>query len=575
MFPSFIELKKNCKKVDESLPKARLVIMGDCATQHLATAIKGYGVNEGLCLDILDTDYNQILPQIIDPNSETYSFNPDYVLIAMCTEKLYEAYAETKIEDRSSFCDNKIKEIEGYLTGLRANSSAKILQLNFPEADDRAYGNFGAIYESSFISQLRKLNGALAKLAREIGNVYIIDASYIQNCMGREAFHDEKIYYAAKMPFSTEALPRIAALVIQEIKALRGQIKKCLVLDLDNTLWGGVVGDDGLNGIQIGELGIGHAFWSFQLWLKELTKRGIILAVCSKNDEDKAKEPFEKHPEMVLRLTDIAMFVANWEDKASNIRQIQNTLNIGMDSMVFIDDNPFERDLVSSMIPEITVPQMPSDPALYVSYLQSLNLFETTSASEQDKDRTNQYREQANRANLMKQFASYDEYLENLGMVGKAKAFDEFSYPRIAQLSQRSNQFNLRTVRYSEEDIKNIANNDSYVTRYFTLEDKLGDHGLISVLIMEKRDDALFIESLLMSCRVLKRGMEEFIFNAIIDAARENGVSKVIGEYIKTPKNSMVEHLYENMGFTNTGDNIYTMNVADYSYKKNYINKQS
>lgn len=573
MFPSFITLKKNCKKISEDLTKVSMVLMGDCATQHIATAIKGYGVQEGYNIDLLDTDYNQILPQIMDDNSETYNHKPDIVTIVMCSEKLYEAYCETPDDEKDTFAERKIAEISSYWNTLKAKSDAKILQFDFPEVDDRTFGSYGAMYEKSFIYQLRQLNILLGKTALQTGNVYIVDVSYVQSCMGRDLFHDEKIYYAAKMPFSTDALPRIAALVIDEVKTIKGRIKKCVVLDLDNTLWGGVVGDDGVGGIQIGELGIGHAFWSFQLWLKELTKRGIILAVCSKNDDDKAKEPFEKHPEMVLRLSDIAMFVANWEDKASNIRNIQQTLNIGMDSMIFIDDNPFERNLVRSMIPEITVPEMPEDPALYVRFLQSLNLFETLGVSSGDKDRTRQYQEQANRANLMQQFASYDEYLENLEMVGEAKPFDEFSYPRIAQLSQRSNQFNLRTIRYSEEDIKNIAGNDNFVTRYFTLKDKFGDHGLISVLIMKKQGDALFIDTLLMSCRVLKRGMEEFIFNAIIEAAKEVGAEKVIGEYIKTPKNSMVEKLYLNMGFTDNGDCTYTMDVADYQTKKNYISQ--
>lgn len=334
----------------------------------------------------------------------------------------------------------------------------------------------------------------------------------------------------------------------------------------------GVVGDDGLDGIQIGELGIGKAFAAFQTYLKELTKRGVILAVCSKNDEDKAKEPFIKHPEMVLRLEDIAIFVANWEDKASNIRYIQKTLNIGMDSMVFFDDNPFERNLVSSMIPEITVPEMPEDPADYVSFVQRSNLFETISFSKDDSKRTKQYREEAGRVQLQASFSSYEDYLKNLEMVGQALPFDTFHYPRIAQLTQRSNQFNLRTIRYSEEDIKNIALDDNYVTRYFTLKDKFGDHGLISVVIMKKEEEALFVDTWLMSCRVLKRGMEEYIMNSIVAAAKEAGYDKLRAQYIKTPKNSMVEHIYDNMGWKALDDGNYELEVGNYENKKTYIN---
>ena len=571
---SFITLKKNCKKDMTGLKLIKVAVMGDCATQHLATAVKGMGYEMGYAIDILDTDYNQILPQLMDPGSETYRHEPAAVIIDMCSEKLYDAFAETELDARNSFAQNKYNEIESYWKKLAENSNAKIIQFNFPEQDDRVYGNFGAREDKSFIYQLRKLNMLMAEGAGCNKNVFICDVAYVQNCMGRDNFSDAKLYYAAKMPYSNMALPYIAREVVRLIQAFSADVKKCVVLDLDNTLWGGVVGDDGLEGIQIGELGIGHAFMSFQQWLKELTKRGIILAVCSKNDEDKAKEPFVKHPEMVLRLDDIAMFVANWEDKAGNIRFIRETLNIGMDSMVFIDDNPFERNLVREMIPEITVPEIPEDPAEYVTYLEKLNLFETISSSASDRDRTRQYKEEAGRNELKSKLGSYEDYLKELMMIGEAKPFDSFQYPRIAQLTQRSNQFNLRTVRYTEDEIAGLAGNDSYVTRYFTLRDKFGDHGLISVLIMEKQPEALFIDSLLMSCRVLKRGMEEFIMNEIVRAARECGYNKLKAQYIKTPKNSMVEHLYDNMGWTPLGDGYYELDADSYIDKNNYITKQ-
>lgn len=573
MLPSFITLKKNCKKDMSELPVFKMVIMGDCATQHVATAIKGMGYENGLLVDVLDTDYNQIIAQTMDPESECYKHNPDAILIDMCTEKLYDAFIELSDDGRATFAKDKIAEIEGYWNSIKNNCQAKIIQFNFPEVDDRVFGNFGNEVGTSFIRQLRELNLLLGDEAKLTGNVSIVDVAYIQNNLGRNIFHDEKLYFAAKMPYSTEALPYLANEVNAIVNTLRARTKKCVVLDLDNTLWGGVVGDDGVEGIQIGELGVGHAFYAFQQWLKELTKRGIILAVCSKNDEDKAKEPFEKHPEMVLRLEDISMFVANWEDKAGNIRNIQETLNLGMDSFVFIDDNPFERNLVRSMIPEITVPEMPEDPAKYVSFLQALNLFETISYSAADKDRTRQYREEAGRATLQKKYESYDDYLNELEMIGEAKAFDIFQAPRISQLTQRSNQFNLRTVRYSEDDIKRIMEDDRYVTLYFTLKDKFGDHGLISVVIMEKQEDALFVDTWLMSCRVLKRGMEEFIMNNIVEAAKANGFNKIKAEYIKTPKNSMVEHIYDDMGYTVIGEGMYELSVDEYQSKKTYITR--
>ena len=298
----------------------------------------------------------------------------------------------------------------------------------------------------------------------------------------------------------------------------------------------------------------------------------MLLAVCSKNNEEAAKEPFEKHPEMVLRLEDFSMFVANWEDKASNIRRIQQTLNIGMESMVFLDDNPFERNLVRSMIPEITVPELPEDPAMYLRYLRSRNLFETASYSPDDQSRTQQYREQAERAVFEASFQSYDDYLRDLDMKAVAAPFDPFHYPRIAQLTQRSNQFNLRTVRYTEAEVEAIAQDDRHICLYFMLKDRFGDHGLISVVILDKQaDGCLFVSQWLMSCRVLKRGMEEFVIDKIIQTAAQFGVRTVIGEYLPTAKNAMVRDLYEKMGFARVGENRFAADVSGFQYHKTYI----
>ena len=569
---TFMQLKKLSRKDRSSLPQYKLAIMGDCATQHLATAIRGYGMHMGLGLEVLDTDYNQIDAQVMDSGSELYSFAPNGVLIQMCTEKLYKAFCDTPLNRRSSFAEDMYARICMIWQQINANLRTTVLHCNFPLLDDGSFGQYGNKTPDSFLFQQRKLNFLLMQGSQEIKNVYIIDLDAIQSAHGRRAFADPKLYYIAKMPICVEMLPVVAKAVVDMIQALRGSVKKCVVLDLDNTLWGGVIGDDGLSGIQIGELGTGQAFSDFQTWLKELKNRGMLLAVCSKNNEAAAKEPFEKHPEMVLRLEDFSAFVANWEDKASNIRGIQKMLNIGMDSLVFLDDNPFERNLVRSMIPEITVPELPEDPAMYLQYLRSLNLFETASYSPEDADRTRQYREQSQRTAFEASFQSYDAYLEGLAMKGTAAPFDTFHYPRIAQLTQRSNQFNLRTVRYTEAEIEEISKNQDHICLYFTLKDKFGDHGLISVVILDKQaEDTLFVSEWLMSCRVLKRGMEEFIVNKIIRTAAEHGFRKVLGEYIPTAKNSMVKDLYEKMGFVRIDENRFAADVAAFQYHKTFI----
>ncbi|HAM68518.1 MAG TPA: hypothetical protein DCP68_02740, partial [Ruminococcus sp.] len=321
----------------------------------------------------------------------------------------------------------------------------------------------------------------------------------------------------------------------------------------------------GIDGIQLGELGDGPAFTDLQSWLLELKRRGILLAVCSKNNDDTAREPFEKHPEMVLHLEDFAAFVANWDNKAQNIQKIRDTLNIGMDSFVFLDDNPFERNLVREMLPEVTVPELPEDPAEVPAYLRSLHLFEAVSYSEEDAARTAQYQAEASRTAAQASFTSYEDYLKSLEMQGRILPFDSFHFPRIAQLTQRSNQFNLRTQRYSEADVAAMAEDPAYFTRYMTLADRFGEHGLISVVICKKEsEDTLFVDTWLMSCRVLRRGVEECLFDNIVKMAREAGFRYLHAEYLPTAKNKMVEHFYETMGMHPEGGGQYRLDCESY-----------
>ncbi len=390
---------------------------------------------------------------------------------------------------------------------------------------------------------------------------------------------DSSVYVSTEMVLSIDALPYVASRTMDIICAIQGKFKKCLILDLDNTLWGGVVGDDGWENIQVGHgLGIGKAFTEFQQWIKKLKNRGIIICVCSKNDADKAREPFEKNPEMVLRLDDIAVFMANWDNKADNIRAIQGILNIGFDSMVFLDDNPFERNMVRENVPGVLVPELPEDPGDYLEYLYSLNLFETASYSDADKDRTLQYQVEAQRVSLARTFTNEADFLKSLDMVSEVTGFTQFNTPRVAQLSQRSNQFNLRTVRYTEDQVKALGADDRYACFSFTLEDKFGDNGLICVVILEKKDcRTLFIDTWFMSCRVLKRGMENFTLNTIVEYAKANGFERIVGEYLPTAKNRMVEGHFTGLGFMPVADAPtaqYELSVCDYTNRECYINRK-
>lgn len=568
---TFNELKKIAKTEVEG-NEYKVAVLGNVSTQFFSLGIKGYLKSQGINAKVLDAEYNQIDAQLLDSESETYKLNPDVVILYIATDKIYEEFLDLDSESRKDFADHYCGKIVNYWNLISANSNAKIIQTNFTEIDDRAFGNYSAKVMESFVFQIRKLNYLLEANMMDRKDVFPLDLLSIQIRMGCNQFYDTVLYYNAKMAVTMDAVPYIAKNVTDIIKTFRGNFKKGIILDLDNTLWGGVIGDDGLGGIEIGELKRGHVFTDFQRWLKQLKDRGILLCVCSKNNEDIAKEPFEQHEEMVLKLDDFSMFVANWEDKASNIRYIQKSLNIGMDSLVFIDDNPFERNLVREMIPEITVPELPEDPANYLTFLQGENLFETASYSSDDKDRTKQYQAEAKRRSLEQEYVSIDDYLKNLEMIGEAKPFEPVRYSRIAQLTQRSNQFNLRTVRYTEADIERISEDDNYLTIYYTLKDKFGDHGLVSVVILKKETEKeVFVDTWLMSCRVLKRGMEEFVINKLVETARNNGFEIIHSEYIETQKNKMVKDIYKTMGFTETEPSKYMLNVADYVQKKTYI----
>jgi FkbH-like protein len=499
---TFKELKNNVKRDVAGLPAVKIALLGDTATQFLAVALRGTAVERGYNPELFEAEYNQIEQQVRDKTSDLFRFGAEYTIVFQSTHKLLEKFGRTKPENRKTIADERIAFVEM----MRQTLPGKIIYYNYPEIDDTVFGNYANSVEESFLHQTRKLNYKLMQLALKYPDLYVLDLASIQNKIGRAALFDASIYINTDMVLSLDSLPVIAARTMDIICAGKGSFKKCLILDLDNTLWGGVIGDDGIENIQIGHgLGIGKAFTEFQEWIKKLKERGVLIAVCSKNTESTAREPFEKHPDMVLKLDDIAVFVANWNNKADNIRHIQSILNIDFNSMVLLDDNPFERNMVREYVPGVLVPELPEDPADYLEYLYDLNLFETVSYSTGDQDRTRQYQAEARRSQIQKNFTNEDDFLKSLDMVAVVENFTGFNIPRVAQLSQRSNQFNLRTVRYTEGDIEQIKNDKNCHCFSFTLEDRFGDNGLICVIIMRTRDSkTLFIDTWLMSCRVLK-----------------------------------------------------------------------
>ncbi|MDC0118953.1 HAD-IIIC family phosphatase [Schleiferiaceae bacterium] len=570
---SFKELQKVLINQKENYPTLRVALLGDSATQFLSVALRALALENGYLIDLFESDYDQVERQCLDLSSDLYEFKADYVIICQSTQKLLANYNQRGLEDQVNLANDRVD----FVKTISQSIHSKLVYFNYPEIDDCIFGSFANSVEASFLYQVRSLNHELMDLSRLTPNLFICDLASVQNKIGRDFLFSPSLNATSGMVYSLDAIPLVMSRALDIILALQGRLKKCLILDLDNTLWGGVIGDDGIENIQIGQgRGIGKAFTELQEWARKLKDRGILLAVCSKNTESIAREPFEKHPDMVLKLEDFSVFVANWDNKADNIRRIQQTLNIGFESMVFLDDNPFERNIVRENLPSVTVPELPNDPSNYLEYLYSLNVFETASFSKEDVNRTRLYQVEAQRVSQKNSFTNEDEFLASLNMQSEVKPFDRFTFARVAQLTQRSNQFNLRTKRYSESDIEKLSrDHENYHGLTFTLSDKFGSNGLISVIILNKQDNStLFIDTWLLSCRVLKRGMENFTINTLVDYAVKNGYSKIVGEYIATAKNEMVSTHYEDLGFTRiaSGKNIlYELSIETYKERVTYI----
>jgi FkbH-like protein len=555
----------------ESAPCVRLALLADCAVQHLAQLLTALLGRAGVRAEIHEGAFDAIELETCAAGSELYRFAPDAVIVLNSAQALRAAHSGAEPQ----FAAQRLQRIVAVWDAVQAHSSATILQSTFAVPPDSVYGNYDLSVPSSLHAVVQELNAAIVAVARGRTRVRIHDVEGAASWVGRRQFFDERAWDLWKTPCALEHLPRLASNIADVVMALRGRVAKCVVTDLDNTLWGGVIGDDGLEGIALSAHGggAGESFVRLQRFLKELNRRGILLAVCSKNDEATALAPFLEHPDMVLRREDIAVFVANWDDKASSLRRIQASLNIGLDSMVFLDDNPFERNLVRELLPEVIVPELPEDPANYVTFLSELNLFETAYVSDEDRQRAALYQRETSRREAAAGYASVEEYLRSLNMQATLARFDSFHLPRIAQLIQRSNQFNLCTRRLNEAQCAALAEDPACLPLYLSLSDRLGDHGLISVVVLERSAQGMRISDWLMSCRVMGRGVEQLLMNYVVARAAEFGVARVMGEYVPTPKNAMVRDFFAQFGFTRVAAeaNQWVLEVAAYRPAETFI----
>lgn len=549
----------------------RIALLADTASQLLAGSLRGMMRHLGEDLDLFEGEFDQLELQILDPHSALHRFEPRNVLLYLSAERIAARYGMLSVAERARFAVEFIERI-ARLHEVLASRRYQTIVINLADPGDRVFGHFGSKVAWSLQHQIRVCNLELDKLAQRHADLHVLDLAAIQATHGRAACFNPQLYVTSKIAISPQVLPIVSRDLCQMLIALKGGGIKCVILDLDNTLWGGVIGDDGLERIQIGDLGVGAAFTALQSWLKQLRDRGVVLAVCSKNNDAVAREAFISHPDMVLSLDDIAVFVANWSDKATNIRHIKSIVDVDFGAMMFIDDNPAERALVRESFPTMRVPELPEDPAEYLPYLQSLNAFETGSYTAEDAARTADYQAETSRREERQNFVDLDEFLKSLDMRARVTGFLPFNIPRIAQLTQRSNQFNLRTVRHTEQQIRDIATSSRHVSFAFELKDRFGDSGLISVVILEERGDGeLFIDTWLMSCRVLGRGMESFVLNTIMADAKRRGCGRVVGEYIPTAKNSMVADHYRKLGFAECGGGLWVLESAGFQARPIHI----
>ncbi len=540
----FLALKRNLRKDYSHFKPFKLGLLSDAAPQFLAQALRGMSYEFQIDLQIYQATIGTIA-QEINGYSGLYTAQCDGVLLYHSLQAIQTRFYKTELNKRSNFSSIFLEEFKIFIQKLGENKIRTVFVNLFSVEDDAVFGQFGLQTELSFRYQIQKINLGLSELACQNPAISLIQLP--------TNYFDPKFYYSSQADISFEALPKVAKSFLQNLAARQGKVKKCVVIDLDNTIWGGIVGDDGWENLELGLLGRGKVFTDIQLWLKELKNRGILLAVCSKNEVQTAKEVFEKYPEMVLQLADIALFVANWQAKSENIKTIAQTLNIGLDSLVFLDDNAAERAQVKTVFPEMTVPDLPSDPSEWLLFLQNENLFETAAITAEDFDRTEKYRQETERKQESISFSNQDDFLKSLEMKAKALPIDAYTLPRVAQLLQRTNQFNLRSIRHSEAEIKAMIESERFIGFAISLQDKFGDEGIVSAVLLEQKEDALFVETWVMSCRVFERGLEKWALNLMLDEGLKSR-KNIRAVYIPTTKNQYIKNLLPTLGFEEKDD---------------------
>jgi FkbH-like protein len=533
----------------------RLGVLASGTFDLVLDCVPAAAARHGVAVEIISTPYDQVMQQALDPQSEINRARPDAVLIAV-DHRWLKADRTNLNSDAEERAVSALSNLQSVVESLRRFGGSPAILQTVAAPPQSLFGSFDRRISGSVRATIDRLNRGIVDLAEQT-DCYLLDVAALAERVGTDPWFDPVHWATYKLPFSAECFPIYGEMLGRLLGAIRGKTRKCLVLDCDNTLWGGVIGDDGLEGITLGQgSALGESFLSLQQYALELRDRGIVLAICSKNDHEVARRPFREHPEMVLKESHIAVFQANWLDKPSNLEAIAKTLNIGLDALVMLDDNPAERAQIRAALPMVAVPELPSDPSWFTWYLTAAGYFEAISYSREDAARADSYAADTMRADVMEKARYLGDYLSSLEMSIRFAPFDAAGRKRIAQLINKTNQFNLTTRRYTEADVTAMENSDSIFTLQVRLADRFGDLGMIGVVICRQAatPDTWDIDTWLMSCRVLGRRVEEAMLARVVAAARARGARRLVGTYIPTAKNGMVRDHYAKLGFALIGE---------------------
>jgi FkbH-like protein len=533
----------------------RLAVLSNSTIDLVVPALVASAARHGIALEVIQPSYDQVAQEALTPDSKVNRSKPDAVLFALDYRALPLKLSLGDAEASSATVQGVIGYLQALRGGIKANSNAVCIFQSFAPPVETLFGSLDRALKGTLRSLIDAINRELAEYVSGSGDV-LLDVAALAETVGLADWHNTQLWNMAKFSFSDELIPLYADHVARTLAAIRGGGAKVLILDLDNTIWGGVIGDDGLDGIQVAQGDArGEAHLAVQRLALDLRQRGILLAVSSKNTDEVARMPFEEHPEMLLKLEHIAVFQANWNDKATNIQAIAEKLSLGLDSMVFLDDNPAERGLVRKLLPQVAVPELPEDPAYYARTLAAAGYFEAVAFANEDLKRAGFYQDNAKRASLQKQVGGVDAYLASLDMTITFQPFDATGRARIVQLINKSNQYNLTTRRYTDPEVTAAENDPEVFTLQARLADIFGDNGMISVVICRPAEAGAWeIDTWLMSCRVLGRKVEHMVLREVLRHANAAGIHKLIGIHRPTDRNKLVADHYARLGFTKVGE---------------------